>query len=126
MLYSPLDGRVRCARRGCSNWFLPNPKAHEGVHKYCCNNCKQRAYMHRKGSRPLPFGECPKGHVRTPENTYVHKGRRYCMDCRRAAKHNLSEAAKQKERERKRRYYWAHREEITRKARLKYALGDRA
>jgi len=36
--------------------------------------------------RGLRITHCPKGHEYTEENTYVHRGKRSCLDCRRERK----------------------------------------
>lgn len=84
----------RCARRGCSNWFVPRKSGKP--QKYCCNNCAQIHWRHMKAERNgqnLPvFGPesaltafvCKNGHERTPENTKIDPdGSRRCRICKR-------------------------------------------
>lgn len=97
-LSSPTRGRTikkgerHCERRGCSNTFTPAKEVPWA--KYCSPACKAKVYRENRRKREgrerrygTKYGECPKGHDRSPENTYINEetGVQACRVCRRDA-----------------------------------------
>ncbi len=87
------SGTKVCARRGCSNKFIPPRRSPRK--KYCSKNCKTTAWKHRvHPPKTTIYGKdrkiqklvCRNGHERTKENTGIQSnGYRYCLICHRAA-----------------------------------------
>ena len=78
-----------CARRGCSEKFIPHPRT--PYKRFCSGTCRAAAYkhehvgvkvMHGKGGK-LRALVCKNGHERTKENTRILGGRTYCLVCKR-------------------------------------------
>lgn len=86
-------GMARCGRVGCSVVF--EQRTSGSKKKYCSVICKNQAYKLRSGqTKSAPTGpgrhlsalRCKNGHERTPENTYLYKGKRLCNECRKERK----------------------------------------
>lgn len=87
------SGLRTCARRGCSNTFIPPKNA--PWKRFCDANCKATAWKHGKHppktelrgkNRKLEEFVCRHGHERTAENTGTNWiGNRYCIPCHQAA-----------------------------------------
>lgn len=73
-----LDVDHLCRRKACCN-----PEHLEWVTR-SENNLRGKI----SALRP-PSTHCRNGHERTPENTYVHNGRRTCSECRRISARKL-------------------------------------
>lgn len=99
-------GVNRCAAPGCSNEFTPWGKRKQ---KYCSQACGNRARRESSGRYGTQYGTCPKGHDRSPENTYDRPGGgTACRVCRREAaaekyRSNAEHRAKKVQAERARR-----------------------
>lgn len=73
-------GHARCQRVGCSNTFpLRDPRGGRGSYhpnkRYCSEGCQATDSKHRRGSRSRlnrSLGQCPRGHDRSSENTYIY------------------------------------------------------
>lgn len=54
-------------------------------HRPCVNPAHLEPVTRRTNAERGPGGRasCSNGHLRTPDNTYLHNGLRYCRDCRR-------------------------------------------
>jgi hypothetical protein len=104
-----------CARRGCSERFVPHVKV--PYQKYCSVTCKNAAWTHK--NRPMKTGilrgkghvltalVCMNGHERTKENTVRSwHGTRDCLICRqiRQERYRKQRRAKMLKRARQARY----------------------
>ena len=59
----------------------------------CCNPDHLEPVTPRENSRRAMRDTCVNGHRFTPENTYSHRGKRYCRECRRQRVRNQRKAA---------------------------------
>lgn len=79
-------GMKRCERDGCSTVFEKRGTG-QSEKKFCCLTClRTQQYRRINDARSLGerADECPHGHVRTEENTYVSKrGHKECRVCKR-------------------------------------------
>lgn len=129
MNYGRLDGRIRCERRGCSKYFLPNPrsaKAGSKKQRFCSSNCRKLEWMYASGKKKRqPVGMCRNGHIRTPENTYLLRGVSRCRECATLQQRRRQAAPEYRawKRDYRRRYHQEHRERILAQAKVKRALG---
>lgn len=66
-----------CRVRSCVN-----PDHLEPVTKI--ENLRRGTWLGSGGRSQSAKTHCPRGHAYSPENTYAHRGRRGCLECRRA------------------------------------------
>lgn len=85
--YGRPSGARMCEGAECSTEFVPDPRSpHQ---RFCSTSCKRKSYWKRRrereGVKPrfgTRYGQCPNGHERSPENTYVRpSGSVSCRVC---------------------------------------------
>lgn len=124
MRYLTADETRRCAAVGCSKFFKPHPRMRR--QKYCSPLCQSRQYRRdTEGYAPLfkRDYECPQGHERTPDNTYVDpRGWKHCKVCRAEAARRWRQSHREHVRARNRRQHAANREQYNLNRKIRKAL----
>ena len=90
-----VDGRMKYAHRIAYEAFVgPIPAGLQIDHlcrtRHCVNPAHLEPVTNAENQRRAalflePAQACLRGHAYTPENTYMHRGRRSCRECRREA-----------------------------------------
>ena len=83
-----VDGRQVLAHRWSYEEFIgPIPDGltidHLCRNRGCVNPAHMEPVTGRENTRRAMRGACVNGHRFSPENTYMHRGKRYCRTCRR-------------------------------------------